>query len=236
VQEWKLEPARDLGMPLGQRLRSYVRECGLIETAAHLVWWSLVRTYMRLAHRLTVDGRENIPRKAPFVMVANHSSHLDALVLACRLPWYLRDRVFPVAAGDVFFESKAMTVFAAGFLNALPMWRRRVGPRAMEQLRRRLLEEPCAYILFPEGTRTRDGRMNRFKPGLGMLVAGTEVPVVPCFIDGAHRALPPDRKLPRFSKIRLRIGPPLVFASVPNIRDGWDQIAKRTEAAVAALA
>ena len=82
MQDWKLEPARDLGMSLGERSRSLRRECGLIETAAHLGWWSLMRAYLRVGHRLTVHGREHLPSEPPFVLVANHTSHLDALVLA----------------------------------------------------------------------------------------------------------------------------------------------------------
>jgi 1-acyl-sn-glycerol-3-phosphate acyltransferase len=78
--------------------------------------------------------------------------------------------------------------------------------------------------------------MASFKPGLGRLVAGTSIPVVPCFLDGAWRALPPGRHLPRPAKLRLRIGEPLAFASAPNHREGWETIAAATETAVRALA
>ena len=61
--------------------------------------------------------------------------------------------------------------------------------------------------------------------GLGMLVAQTDVPVVPCYLDGAFAALKPNQKLPRPSKIKLTIGRPMVFTSVNNDRPGWEQIA-----------
>lgn len=234
--EWKLEPARDLGLPFTERLRSHQRESGLVGTAAHLAWWGLVRAYLGVCHRLTVLGQENIPQAPPFLLVANHVSHLDALVLAAPLPWRLRDRVFPIAAGDTFFETSARSVFAAGFLNALPMWRRKCGPHAMQQLRQRLLNEPCAYILFPEGTRSRGGTLGRFKPGLGMLVAGADVPVVPCHLEGTHAALPPNRSVPRFRQITVRVGKPLRFGEKPNDRTGWEAIAAETEEAVRGLA
>jgi len=236
VQDWKLEPARDLELPLKERLRSQRRESGLVGTAGHLVWWSLVRGYLAVYHQLTVIGAENIPREPPFVMAANHESHLDALVLAAPLPWRLRDHIFPIAAGDTFFENPVKAVFAVGFLNALPVWRKKVGSHALQQLRQRLVEEPCAYILFPEGTRSRDGSMTRFKPGLGMMVAGAGVPVVPCHLEGAYEALPPNRSLPRFQRITVRIGPPLQFPAAGNNRSGWEEIASATEAAVRGLA
>jgi 1-acyl-sn-glycerol-3-phosphate acyltransferase len=236
VLPWKLEPARDLGLPFGERLRSHQREAGLIETAGHLAWWGLVRAYLASCHRLQVVGRKHLPDKPPFVLVANHASHLDALTLAAPLPWRLRDRIFPIAAGDTFFQTSARAVFAVGFLNALPMWRMKCGPKALKALRQRLLEDPCVYILFPEGTRSRDGSMRPFKPGLGMLVAGADVPVVPCSLQGTYESLPAHRAWPRFRRITLRIGEPLLFPTVSNDRTGWETIAAQTEAAVRTLA
>jgi len=235
MDQWRLEPAHDLGLSTGQRLRSLQRESGLIETLARFGWWTGVRTYLTLAHRLSITGREHIPTAPPFVLVANHSSHLDTLVLAASMRRLLWDRVFPIAAGDTFFETPIVTAFAAGLLNALPMWRRNCGSHALRELRQRLTNQPCAYILFPEGTRSRTGQMNRFRPGLGMVVAESSVPVVPAFVSGTFAALPPHRKLPRPKKINVIIGEPLVFSKVPNTRQGWNVVAKETEAAVANL-
>jgi 1-acyl-sn-glycerol-3-phosphate acyltransferase len=236
MQDWQLKPARDLGMPPSQRFRSLRRESGLVETAAHVVWWSLVRVYLRIAHRLEIHGRKHIPSAPPFIMVANHASHLDALVLASPMPVRLRDQVFPIAAGDTFFDSPVRAAFAATALNALPIWRRKSSPHSLAELRARLLEEPCSYILFPEGTRSRNGSLAAFKPGLGCLVAETQVPVLPCYLDGTYQCLPPHHKFPRFHKIRLRIGEPLLFSSTPNTRPGWEEIARTCEAAVRKLA
>src|SRR5262249_7855483 len=151
-------------------------------------------------------------------------------------PWWQRDRIFPIAAGDVFFETPVLAAFAAGMLNALPLWRKKCGPHEMPTLRKRLLEEPCAYILFPEGGRSRDGAMLRFRPGLGMLVAGPHVPGVPCHLTGCLEALHPEWKWPRPRRITMRIGEPVVFPEVQNDREGWIQIAAETEARVKALA
>lgn len=236
MEQWDLQPARDLGLPPGERLSSLQRESGLISTGAHLAWWFAVRSYLALWHRLAISGQKHIPTRPPFVLVANHTSHLDALVLAAPLPWRLRDRIFPIAAGDVFFRTPLVSAFSVGLLNALPMWRKKCGPHALGQLRQRLLEEPCAYILFPEGTRSRAGALSAFKPGLGMLVAGTDVPVVPCYLDGCYRALTAEQRWPRPERICLRIGPPLAFPAVANNREGWLQVASATEERVRALA
>jgi 1-acyl-sn-glycerol-3-phosphate acyltransferase len=235
VDEWDLKPARDLGLPSGQRFRSLRRESGLVETATHLAWSSAVRAYLAVGHRLQVHGRENLPAKPPFVLMANHASHLDALVVASALPWHLRERLFSIAAGDTFFVSPVTAAFAAVAINALPLWRKQFSGGALKELRERLIADPCAYVIFPEGTRSRDGTIGRFKPGLGMLVAGTEVPVVPCHLAGTFEALPPNRTVPHFRKITVRIGEPVRFGSVKNERPGWEEVAKTAEAAVRKL-
>lgn len=235
MEQWDLKPARDLGKSLDERNRDLARESGLLFTATHLAWWAYVRFYLACWHRLRVEGREKIPRELPFVLVANHSSHLDAMVLASPLPMRLRDRIFPIAAGDVFFETPLVSAFAASMINALPMWRRKAGRHALDQLRERLVSEPCAYILFPEGARSRTGDMLPFKHGLGMLVAGTSVPVVPCHLTGCFESLPAGRKLARPRKIRMRVGEPLRFAEVANDREGWQRIASDVEAGIRAL-
>jgi 1-acyl-sn-glycerol-3-phosphate acyltransferase len=78
--------------------------------------------------------------------------------------------------------------------------------------------------------------MMPFKHGLGMLVAETNVPVVPCALTGAFEALPPHRKVPRPATIKLAIGDALQFASTANDRTGWSQIAQSVESSVRNLA
>jgi 1-acyl-sn-glycerol-3-phosphate acyltransferase len=236
LPQWEYDPASDIGMPPRKRLESIQRESGLISTGFHFAWWTMVRSYLGVWHRLAISGQKHIPAKPPFILIANHASHLDALVLAAPLPWRQRDRIFPIAAGDVFFTSPVKSAFSAVMLNALPMWRKNCGPHAMKELRRRLLDEPCSYILFPEGARSRDGNMLPFKPGLGMLVAETSVPVVPCHLDGCIDALHADQIVPRRCRIRLRIGEPINFADVPNKRHGWERIATTLAERVKALA
>lgn len=238
MANWNFEPAKDTGLPPAERLKSVHREPGLVSSAARLAASTATAAYLRIYHRLTIRGAHHIPPEPPFVLVGNHESHLDALMLAAAIPHTLRPRVFPIAAGDTFFTSPASSAFAAMFMNALPLWRKSVGSHALGALRERLEQRgpaACGFILFPEGTRSRDGSLGRFKPGLGMLVAGTPVPVVPCWIDGAFEALPPDKKIPRPKKLTLSIGPPLTFASLGNEREGWTQLVASVEAAVVAL-
>jgi 1-acyl-sn-glycerol-3-phosphate acyltransferase len=235
MEDWKLQSARDLGMPLGKRLRSIHRESGLGPWLIHHGCWSAVHVSLRVFHRLKVGGSEFIPSKGSFILAANHCSHLDAMVLASSLPWRMRASAYPIAAGDTFFQTPVTAAMSALLMNALPMWRKGAVSHSLADLRERLVAEECALIIFPEGTRSRDGTMGRFKAGLGMILAGTSVPVVPCRLWGTFESLPAARRWPRPRRIFLRIGQPLNFADLPNEREGWNAIAQQVESAVVGL-
>ncbi|PYI41363.1 MAG: 1-acyl-sn-glycerol-3-phosphate acyltransferase [Verrucomicrobia bacterium] len=206
MEPWELQPARDTGLTPSERFRSVRRESGLLESFTHHACFSLLRSYFAIAHRLTIIGREKLPLHGPFVLVANHCSHLDALALGAALPPRHRERAFPIAAGDVFFQSNVTSTFSAIMLNALPMWRKNCGPHALADLRRKLREEKAIFIIFAV-------ELN-------------------CGLVGTFQALPPHRKLPRPLAITLVIGDALEFASTANDRNGWSQIAATAESSV----
>ena len=236
MEDWRFEPAHDFGLSAEQRRQSLRREVGLESAISCLLWRLVTRFYLTVTHRLEICGRENLPKRSPFVLVANHASHLDAIILGGILPLRFVGAVFPIAAGDTFFTKRSSSIFATVCMNALPIWRKNCGAHSLQDLRERLLNGACVYILFPEGTRTRTGEMGNFKPGLGRLIAETDVPVVPCYLRGTFDALPPSGRMPRCKKIRVSIGQPLSFACATNDRVGWETIARSTETAVRALA
>ena len=134
MEPWSYKPASDLELSPVERARSLQRESGLISNAGHLFCHGLARVYFGTYHRLTVEGAGNLPAEPPFILIGNHASHLDALALASALPRRLCSRVFPVAAGDVFFETPVTSIASALILNALPMWRKKCGPHALAEL------------------------------------------------------------------------------------------------------
>ncbi|MGI4954502.1 MAG: lysophospholipid acyltransferase family protein [Janthinobacterium lividum] len=235
MKDWDLRPARDHGLTHGDRLRSMGRERGLGSLAMGGAWRVMVRLYLRLAHGFRVEGLERLP-PGPFVIVGNHTSHLDALSVAAALPRSLARQAYALAAGDTFFSSLPAATFAAYAVNALPVWRKRTTARDLDGMRQRLIEDRAVLILFPEGTRSRTGVMGRFQPGIGALVAGRPVPVVPCYLDGAFACWPASSRRPSPGRLRLVIGAPLRFEDTPATRAGMTEVAARCEAAVRALA
>ena len=227
MNDWRYDPAHDLGLQTNQRHRSTLRESDLTSSVLRLGWLMTVRTILKCWNRLEIHGLENLPAQPPFVIVANHSSHLDTVVLASALSLRWRDHVSPLAAGDYFFASPPLAGFSAVILNALPIWRNRRGGQRHElgDLRERLVNQSAIYIVFPEGSRSRDRQLHEFKPGFATLVAGTAVPVIPCHLSGSFDALPPDAGTVRPRKIILQIGAPLTFETAGNHAEGWRRIA-----------
>ncbi|MBN2685945.1 MAG: 1-acyl-sn-glycerol-3-phosphate acyltransferase [Pontiellaceae bacterium] len=236
MEEWSYKAAKDQDLKPGEWPRSVRRDPGLVGASSGALRWGLVRSYLRFAHRLRFEGREHIPRDMPFVLIANHASHLDALVLGAVIPVGLNHRVFPIGAGDTFFRYRTTAVLSSLFLNVLPMARDGSGGGSLMQLRERLMDGECGYMIFPEGTRTRSVEMGRFKAGIGMLIAGTSVPVVPCFLKGTFEAWPSSRRFPRPGSVLLKVGSALTFAEEENNRLGWMRIAEKLKEAVCKLA
>jgi 1-acyl-sn-glycerol-3-phosphate acyltransferase len=199
------------------------------ESALHFLTWSFIRLGIRRRHTLDIEGLENFPTEGPVVIVANHGSHLDTLLLGSAIPSSLRSRFSPLAAGDTFFKTLIQSWFSSRFLNLKPLWRRQSNAHGLLRLRDALTSHDDCFLIFPEGTRSRSGTMGQFKPGIGMLVAGTHIPVVPCHIRGTHEAWPSSQKLPSKGALQLRIGKPLTFADHSGTSDNWRAISHELE-------
>jgi 1-acyl-sn-glycerol-3-phosphate acyltransferase len=191
-----------------------------------------LRFYLRTYHRLRIEGRENLPRSGSFVIVANHASHLDALCLLSAIPLSRLHHTYPAAAQDYFFVNRRRIALAAIFANAIPFGRKMHLRRSLELCRRLLAVPGNVVILFPEGTRTTTGDLAPFRPGIGSLLAGTDVSVVPCAIRGSFRAWPKGAWLPRPRRLRLVIGKPRQFSDWTPGRESSDRIAAELHAAV----
>lgn len=236
MSEWKYEPTADFDKSPIEKLRMFPRQPDMLVYAIRYVVHALLRIWLRVWHRYSVIGREQLPLDRPFVMVANHASHLDALSLLSALPLRRIQKTYPAAAKDYFFTSMPKIAFSAVVVNAMP-FDRKENPRESIDLCRDLLETPQhVLILFPEGTRSADGAIAQFKPGIGFLTAGTDITVVPCHLDGAFRAWPKGAVIPRPFKLTLRIGAPLTFHDIASDKDGAKQIAARLEDIVRGLA
>jgi 1-acyl-sn-glycerol-3-phosphate acyltransferase len=235
MEQWHYDPTAFFDETQWEQLRASLHLPRMLETGVRSVAAVLLRGWLHFYHRLMIAGRHNLPRDRSFVLVANHASHLDTLCLLSALPIARLHQAFPAAAEDYFCVTALRGLLARVFVNALP-FDRQFAPLRSLSMCARLLEEPGnILIFFPEGTRSPDATPAEFKPGVALLAAGRDIPIVPCHLSGTHAALPKGRWLPRPKKVRLTIGAPRFYAHLPATKDSARHICRDLREAVVQL-
>ena len=168
------------------------------EILKFLFFVTVARPFVRVALGLNIRHRERLPKRGPAVIVANHNSHLDTVVLMSLFPVRLLGKVRPIAAADYFLRSRMMTWFSTRIIGIIPVQRGTEEP-GEDPLAgvTTALEEGAIVILFPEGTRGEPERMVDFKKGVSYLAERhTGISFIPVFLRGVGRALPKGARLP----------------------------------------
>lgn len=177
--------------------------------------WSALSVHVHGLRRL--DGLN-----APFIAIANHSSHVDTTVIFGALPRRLSKNLAAGAAADYFFKQKTRSIGTRLFFNAYPV--DRGGMKGHAGLSGRLLDDGVPLLIFPEGTRSRTGAMAPFKSGVAALSIQHEVPVLPMALVGAYAAMPYGQTLPVPGRppVHIVFGMPqraLPGETVPHLKD-----------------
>jgi 1-acyl-sn-glycerol-3-phosphate acyltransferase len=208
MKTWLYDSVRDLDQAPADRLSRFTRKPDMIVHGLRSFSALIIRVLLRIYNHFEIVGQENLRTNRSLVIVANHCSHIDTLCLLAALPLRKLHRAFPAAASDYFFQSGPRLWAAAILANALP-FARQARVRESLLLCRELLANPgTILIIFPEGTRSTTGDVGEFKSGIGSLLAGRDIAVAPCFIDGSFRAWPKGKRFPRPRKVRLIVGTP----------------------------
>ena len=194
---------------------------------------------------LTVDGTEHIKStRGPVLFAANHQSHLDAPVILNALPRNRRHTVATAAALEWFSahfyplgfswwaktRSKLSYYLTALCFNIVPLPQRETGTRDAMRYLGTLLADGSSVLIFPEGRRSKTKTINQFRPGVGMLAAQLEVPVIPVRIQGINKIWPEGRRMPRVGRARVTFGPAMRFSG-----SDYEEIARQIEDAVNTL-
>jgi 1-acyl-sn-glycerol-3-phosphate acyltransferase len=183
----------------------------LLNRFLYAVMWCVCWAFTKLLFRFRATGRSNVPMEGPVLLVSNHQSHLDPVLIGVAAPrptgalarkslffWPLSWLIRTLGAVPVDLEGSAVSGIKA-ILGML---------RANE-----------AVIVFPEGTRTYDGQLQPLLPGFCAIARRAKATIVPTSIDGAFTALPRGKVLPRLRPIRLTFGTPITPAEIAEKSD-----------------
>jgi 1-acyl-sn-glycerol-3-phosphate acyltransferase len=151
--------------------------------------------------RLEAYGVENVPPQGGFMIVSNHASYFDPPLIGTRL----RRGLYYMAKRELFRVPVFGRLIRA--VNSVPVDRGQVRRESMREYIR-LMHEGHVLVVFPEGTRSRDGELKPFKAGVAMIAAQAEVRCIPAYVQGSYKSWPKHRWFPRPAKIRVFYGAP----------------------------
>ena len=169
--------------------------------------WAIYRYYFSIK----CSGLENLPREQPYIIAANHSSHLDTLAVMTVLGDEFK-RLRVLAAKDYWFSTRFKSWFSGELLKFVPFDRHANFLQGLRISQEVLKQDEC-LLIYPEGTRSVTGELQPFKPGLGLLAYESGSPIIPAYIDGTYHALPKGKNLPRKSRIQVIFGKPIAPSS-----------------------
>lgn len=233
--DWHYDTAKDSGLSFVDRLKTCPREPDPLVYAARVATALAIRCALRIYNRFEITGRDNLPRDASFVLVANHASHLDAVALLSALPLRSLHRAYPIAARDYFGANSMRLALTSIIANVMLFDRNKNGVDELKLCQRMLDERGNVLVMFPEGTRSTDGRVGIFRRGIGLLLAGSAYPVLPCYLEGTFNAWPKGALIPRPARVCLAIGEPRTYERVERTDEGALHICADLRDAVLAL-
>ncbi|WP_438482467.1 lysophospholipid acyltransferase family protein [Oleiharenicola lentus] len=204
----------------------------LKQTPFYSFFHYLARTIHGMWFRGEVVGLENFPAAGPFLIASNHASHLDPPVVGSQVARQMR-----------FFARKSLwnsriTSWWLDKVETIPVERDSGDIGAIKRVLQ-ALKEDRAVVLFPEGTRSPDGQLQKAKAGVGLMACKTGVPVVPCRVYGSFEAFSKGRKIPKLgTPISIVFGPPIPASDYDDPKAGkarYDIAAQRIMERIAAL-
>lgn len=204
---------------------------------SYRIGWILFRTAYATYFRWRVFGAENVPQTGGVILASNHASFLDPPLVGSGL-----NRDINYLARESLFRFPGIGALLRSW-NAVPVDRDGGGAKGLKKILDRLFAGG-AIILFPEGTRTKDGKLLPARSGIGLTVIKSAAPVVPVRVFGTFEAYGRHVKFPRPHRVILKYGRPLDFSTLraeakvcdkTRLKEIYQQVADEIMAAIAKL-
>ena len=188
-----------------EELQTWTRH-GVSHRCTRWIARQIMHVCARLWFRFEIRGAENLP-PGGFLLACNHASHFDTVAVLHALGRRGHELSI-LGARDYFFNNRFKTWFFTTFFRVLP-FERHGECRAGLYLANEVLKAGRPLLIFPEGTRSPNGELQSFRPGVGLMGLELGVPIVPCRVDGTFACLPKGKWWPRRSQVRVTFGSPV---------------------------
>lgn len=212
MKDWDYDNDQWMRLPgYLKHLPLFTRHVDLTSIVIKYIWAVFLklvffRTYIQL--RVVGDFKKVYAENPRLLVISNHGSHLDAISIATAIPaFYWRD-LYIAAAKDYFFTNPLFTFFSQHCLGAIPIDRKDRKGEAINLILTLLSKLPRIWlILFPEGTRSKDGKVHDFKRGVSIFAERTQTPILFLFLDGNTRLWPKGAVFAKPGRLTIHVGP-----------------------------
>jgi 1-acyl-sn-glycerol-3-phosphate acyltransferase len=204
---------------------------------AYFVGWNCARAFYKFYLRWRVYNAERVPLTGPVILASNHVSFLDPPLVGAGVP-----RAISYLARESLF-TLPLVGSALRAWECVPVDREGGGAKGLKMILDRL-HDGGAILLFPEGTRSRDGKIQPARPGLGLTVLKSDARLVPVRVFGTFEAYSRQMRFPRPVRVAVKYGQPMFFqdlrleaktCSKPRLREIYHEVASETMAAISKL-
>ncbi len=213
MRDWKYDNEQWTQLPTYlKHLPLFTRAYDWTSVFFRFLWSVYLKVVFTVYIRLKVVGDyHSIYEKYPrLLIISNHGSHLDATSIAASIPSKYWLDLYIAAAKDYFFSNPFFTFFSQHCLGAIPIDRKDRKGEAINLITQLLTRlDRIWLILFPEGTRTPDGKIHEFKRGVSVFAEKTKTPILLLFLDGNTKLMPKGTPFARPGKLTIHVGPVL---------------------------
>ncbi|MBX3017341.1 MAG: 1-acyl-sn-glycerol-3-phosphate acyltransferase [Bdellovibrionaceae bacterium] len=214
-EQWTKLPAHMKHLPL------FTRQIDWVSISFRYAWAFFLKVLaFRFYIRLKVKGdyRPLYEKHPRLILISNHASHLDAVSIAASIPARYWIHLFIAAAKDYFFTNPLFTFFSQHCLGAIPIDRKDKRGEAIRLITQLLTQlDRMWLILFPEGTRSKDGKIHDFKRGVSLFAERTNTPILFVYLEGNSELWPKGAFFAKPGKLVIHVGPVMPPAPIEDI-------------------
>lgn len=218
-EQWTKLPGYLKHLPL------FTRSFDLVSIFFKYLWALVLKIIFTFYIRIKIfgDSWSNIFKKYPKLLImSNHSSHLDAVAIAATIPVKYWPHLYLTAAKDYWFSNPIFSFFSKHCLGAIPIDRKKNTSEAVS-LCINLLNtiDPIWMLLFPEGSRSKDGKLQKLKAGISIFAKKTDTPILFLYLEGASRLMAKNSNLPKSGLLKLHIGSVIPASGIKEVQEKY---------------